>query len=353
MLVTIISFFVVLSILVLVHELGHFAAAKWSGVTVEEFGIGYPPRMFTVAKRGDTLYTVNWIPFGGFTRMAGEDEDATGEHDLPNQPKLKRILIMAAGSIMNLILAVICFSLAFGIGWAPGKGVRVNAVMEDSPAQVAGLQSGDVIIYADDTPVAYNDEFVEYVSPRPDQEIALGIRRGRETLEIPIVPLYSEEALKAQVGIYLTPQVTWGQAIKQGAAQTANVVVLTVSIPYLLIRGVVPLEAARPVGPIGIAQLAGGAVQQSLALDWWFPILQLMGMLSTALAVTNLLPLPALDGGRILFVLVEAIRGKRIAPEKEGTIHMIGFFLLISLLVVITYVDIVNPMPDIDWSALF
>jgi regulator of sigma E protease len=353
MLVTIISFFVVLSILVLVHELGHFAVAKWSGVTVEEFGIGYPPRLLTIAKRGDTVYSINWIPFGGFTRMAGEDQEGAGKHDLSNQPKRTRIAIMAAGSIMNLILAVVCFSLAFGIGWASGKGVRVSDVMQDSPAQVAGLQGGDVILYADDVPVAYNEEFVEYVSPRADQEITLQVRRARETIEVPIVPIYNEEALKAQVGIYLTPQVTWGQAIKQGATQTANVVVITFSIPYLLIRGIVPLEAARPVGPIGIAQLAGGAVQQSLAMDWWFPILQLMGMLSTALAVTNLLPLPALDGGRILFILVEAIRGKRIAPEKEGTIHMIGFFLLISLLVVITYVDIVNPMPNIDWSALF
>ena len=352
MLVTIISFFVVLSILVLVHELGHFAVAKWSGVTVEEFGIGYPPRMLTIAKRGNTIYSLNWIPFGGFTRMAGEDETGD-EHGFSSQSKRKRIAILAAGSIMNLILAVICFSLAFGIGWAPGKGVRIAGVMEGSPAEEAGLQDGDVILFADDARIAYDNEFIDYVSTRADQEIVLQIRRARETLEIPVVPLYSEAAQKAQVGLYLTPQVTWGQAIVRGASQTASMVVLTLSIPYLLIQGIVPLEAARPVGPIGIAQLAGGAVQQSLAMDWWFPILQLMGMLSTALAVTNLLPLPALDGGRILFVLVEAIRGKRISPEKEGTIHMIGFFLLISLLVLITYADIVNPMPAIDWSSLF
>jgi len=352
MLVTIVSFFVVLSILVLVHELGHFAAAKWSGVTVEEFGIGYPPRALTVAKRGDTTYTINWIPFGGFTRMAGEDEEGD-EHGLSSQSKRKRIFILAAGSIMNFLLAILCFTLAFGIEYAPGKGVQIRGVVEDSPAAAAGLQTGDVILSADGVQIEQDQEFIDYVSVRPDQEILLQIERAREEIEVPVVPLYSAEAEKARVGLYLAPQANWGQAFIQGTATTANLTVLTLSIPVLLIQGVVPIEAARPVGPVGIAQLAGGAVQQSLDQGWWFPILQLMGMLSTALAVTNLLPLPALDGGRILFVLVEAVRGKRISPEKEGAVHLIGFFLLISLLVVITYADIVNPMPDVDWSTLF
>lgn len=352
MLLTIASFFVVLSVLVLVHELGHFAAAKWAGVKVEEFGIGYPPRMLTVARRGETIYSINWIPFGGFTRMAGEDEPGD-ERGLSSQSKLKRITIMSAGSIMNLILAFLCFTLAFGLGWAPGKGVRISNVLEGSPGATAGIQSGDVILHADDLNVATSEEFVGYVSTRADQEVLLQIQRGQEMLAIPVVPLYNSEVQKAQIGLYLAPQITWGEAFIQGASQTVGVVVLTMSIPYLLIRGVVPLEAARPVGPVGIAQLAGGAVQQSLAMGWWFPVLQLMGMLSTALAVTNLLPLPALDGGRIFFVLVEAVRRKRIAPEKEGTIHFLGFVLLISLLVLITYADIVNPIPAIDWSTMF
>ena len=352
MLITIMSFFVVLSILVLVHELGHFAVAKWSGVKVEEFGIGYPPRLITVAKRGDTIYSINAIPFGGFTRMAGEDEPGD-EHGLSSQPKLKRIAIMVAGSAMNLILAVLCFSLSFGLGWGTGEGARISGVLEGSPAEAAGMQNGDVILYADEVKIANSADFINYVSSKADREIVLQVQREGDAVHIPVVPIYNSDVQKAQVGLYLTPEVTWGQAFLQGAAQTANVVALTLSIPYLLIQGVVPLEAARPIGPVGIAQLAGGAVEQSLAMGWWFPTLQLMGMLSTALAITNLLPLPGLDGGRILFVLVEAVRGKRISPEKEGAIHFAGFILLISLLVLITYVDIANPIPTIDWNAMF
>jgi len=352
MLTTIVSFFVVLSILVLAHELGHFAVAKWSGVKVEEFGIGYPPRLLTVAKRGETIYSINAIPFGGFVRMAGEDKTGD-ERGLSSQSKKTRIAIMSAGSIMNLILAVLCFSLSFGLNSATGGGIRISGVLEDSPAAAAGIRNGDVILYADDNKIETSEDFISYVSPRAGQEILLQIRRSGETIELPVVPNYNSEVQKGQVGLYLTPRLTWGQAFLQGTFQTVNVIWLTLSVPYLLIRGIVPIEAARPIGPVGIAQLAGGAVQQSLAMGWWFPVLQLMGLLSTALAITNLLPLPALDGGRIFFVLVEAVRGKRIAPEKEGVIHLIGFILLISLLAVITYVDIANPIPTIDWSAVF
>ncbi len=351
MILTLVSFFVVLSIMVFVHELGHFLVAKRAGVRVEEFGFGYPPRLLALGRRGDTLYTINAIPFGGFVRLAGEDNPNVPD-GLASQPKRVRAAILAAGPIMNFVLAVICFILAFGLGWASGDGIRVTGIIENTPAVAAGFRSGDVIIAVDGTPVQTTTQFVDYISVRAGQPVRVTVRRNHDTVDLNVTPEFSEEAGRAQIGLYLGPKLTWGEAILEGFLQTAQVILLTLSVPIMLLRGVIPLEAARPIGPVGIAQLASGAVQQSIAMDWWFPILQLMGVLSAAIGITNLLPLPALDGGRILFVIVEAIRGKRIPPEQEGRIHFIGFMLLIFLLAIITYVDIMNPLPSVDWSNM-
>lgn len=352
MLLTIVSFFLVLSILVVVHELGHFLAAKRAGVRVDEFGFGYPPRLFTVAQRGETIYTINAIPFGGFVRMAGED-DPDVERGFAQQPKLKRFGILFAGPAMNFLLAVLCFILAYGLGWAGGEGVRITGVMEDSPAVAAGFQTGDVVLAVDGQNMETTDQFVEYIGDHAGVPVQVTILREREELTLTVTPALSEETGRGQIGLYLGPTLTWGEAIIQGVLQTVNVIVLTLAVPVLLIQGAIPLEAARPVGPVGIAQLASGAVQTSVTMGWWFPILWLMGLLSAALGITNLLPLPALDGGHIFFVIVEAIRGKRIPPEREGAIHLIGFLLLLSLMVVITYIDIVNPLPTIEWGGIF
>jgi regulator of sigma E protease len=130
-------------------------------------------------------------------------------------------------------------------------------------------------------------------------------------------------------------------------------IVLILTIPVQIIRGLLPADLARPVGPVGVGRLVGDAVQYSLASGWWFPVMQIMGTLSVALAVTNLLPLPALDGGRILFVILEGIRGRRVDPAKEGMVHLIGMLLLVALMLVITWQDLVSPLPSMDWSSLF
>jgi regulator of sigma E protease len=145
----------------------------------------------------------------------------------------------------------------------------------------------------------------------------------------------------------------FGEATLQGLKQTIGVVTLTFYIPVLVIRGLLSIEMIRPIGPVGIAQLAGQAVQQSVEIGWWFPILNVMALLSIGLAVANLLPLPGTDGGRILFVIVEAIRGKRIDPEKEGAVHLIGLALLVTLMIFITYQDITAPVQTLDWTSMF
>jgi len=188
----------------------------------------------------------------------------------------------------------------------------------------------------------------------------LVVKRGGKILEIRVTPRLDPEGI-SRIGVVIMPAVTkiglrtypFGEAILQGLKQTVGVITFTFYIPVLVIRGLLSIEMARPIGPVGIAQLASQAVQQSVETGWWFPVLNLMALLSTGLAVANLLPLPGLDGGRIFFVIVEAIRGKRVDPEKEGAIHLIGLAILVTLLIFITYQDITTPVYTIDWTSMF
>jgi regulator of sigma E protease len=363
---TAISFVVVLSLLVFVHELGHFVAAKRAGVKVEEFGFGYPlPNgllTITLFKRGETVYTLNPIPFGGFVRMAGE-EDPNAERGLASKSKLARVSVLSAGSVMNVLLGIVFFALCFMLGWPEPiefDNAIIQSVVSGSPAEQAGLQIGDIIIRADDEYIDSPDELVAYTRTKLNQEMLLTVKRGREMLKVRVTPRLDSEGV-SRIGVAIVPAVTkigprtypFGEAILQGLKQTGSVIVFTFYIPVLVIRGLLSIEMARPIGPYGIAQLASQAVQQSVETGWWFPILNLMALLSTGLAVANLLPLPGLDGGRIFFVIVEAIRGKRLDPEKEGAVHLIGIAFLVTLLIFITYQDITTPVYTVDWASMF
>jgi regulator of sigma E protease len=363
---TAISFVVVLSLLVFVHELGHFVVAKRTGVKVEEFGIGYPlPNgwlTITLFERGETVYTLNPIPFGGFTRMAGE-EDPDIERSLASKGKLVRIGVLSAGSVMNILLGIVFFALCFMLGWPEPvafDNAIITSVISGSPAEQAGLQIGDIVIRADDKYINNPDELVAYTREKLDQQMLLVVKREGKIIEVSVIPRLDSEGI-SRIGVAISPAPTryglktypFGGAILQGLKQTIGVVAFTFYIPVLVIRGLLSVEMARPIGPVGIAQLAGQAVQQSVETGWWFPILNLMALLSTGLAVANLLPLPGLDGGRIFFVIVEAIRGKRIDPEKEGAFHLIGLALLVTLLIFITYQDITTPVYTMDWTSLF
>jgi regulator of sigma E protease len=148
-------------------------------------------------------------------------------------------------------------------------------------------------------------------------------------------------------------QYPWYEALWLGLKQVGAYIGLIITLPAQVLKGLVPADLARPVGPVGVGRLVGDAVKYSLDTGWWFPVMQMMGTLSVALAVTNLLPLPGLDGGRILFVLVEGIRGRRVDPAKEGLVHLIGMLLLVALMLFITWQDVVNPIPSLDWSSFF
>jgi regulator of sigma E protease len=363
---TAISFVVVLSVLVFAHELGHFVVAKRAGVKVEEFGFGYPlPNgLFTITlfKRGETTYTLNPIPFGGFTRMAGE-EDPDVERSLASKSKLVRVGVLSAGSVMNVLLGIVFFSLCFMVGWPKAvefDNAIITTVISGSPAEKAGLKLGDIIIRADDKYINNPDELVAYTRTRLDQEMLLVVKREGKIIQVRVTPRLDSEGV-SRIGVAIDAVATkiglqtypFGEAILQGLKRTTDVIAFTFYIPVLVIRGLLSIEMVRPIGPVAIAQLAGQAVQQSVETSWWFPILNLMALLSTGLAVANLLPLPGLDGGHVLFVIVEAIRGKRIDPEKEGAVHLIGLALLMTLMIFITYQDITAPVYTVDWTSMF
>ena len=426
MVVTIVSLILGLSILVFVHELGHYLAAKWTGVVVEEFGFGYPPRLFAfwhtkgrivvdgtdmVIPRGFSLpkelglgsmvmfesspdskerqilsaieevdpadpaaamagrvdfidrgtsFTVNAIPFGGFARMLGE-EDPSAPGSLASKGKLARIFVLAAGGIMNVLVAVLFFALAMMVG-APAvadpENAVVNSVAPGSPAEEVDLRAGDLILRADDTEVLTITDLQEYTQAHLGQTIVLTVQREGDMLEIAVVPRVDVPPGEGPIGVGLSPRTTieqlpWYEAIWSGVKQTVTLVGLIFTVPVQIVKGLIPADLARPVGPVGVGQLVGDAVQYSLDTGWWFPAVQIMGTLSVAVAVTNLLPLPGLDGGRILFVIVEGIRGRRVDPAKEGLVHLIGLALLVALMLFITWQDLVNPVPGVDWSSFF
>lgn len=370
---TLILSMLALSLLVFVHELGHFIAAKCSGIVVEEFGFGFPvpakdpdpakrPLTLLLGKRNGTAYTLNLIPFGGFTRMLGE-EDPSQPGSFASKGKLVRAAVLMAGPLMNVILAIVLLSLCFALGWPEAtefKNVAIVEVVEKSPAESAGLKGGDIVLRADDQHIESPQNLIDYTHSKLGQEILLVVRRGEDTLEFHVTPRRSPPEGEGPIGVVIRAVPTkmslraypWGEAIVRGFRQTVSTIASTFLIPAMALRGLIPTESVRPVGPVGIIQLAKGAASQVIARGWWFPILNLTATFSVALAISNILPLPAMDGGRLLFVIIEALRGKRVEPKKEGLIHLIGLALLVVLMLIITYHDITSPAPSLDWGSL-
>jgi regulator of sigma E protease len=369
--------------MVFAHEFGHFIVAKKAGVRVREFGFGFPfaadkpptERRLTwkiAEDRAGTAYTINLIPFGGFVNLGENDPDDPGS--LASFPKRVRLATLLAGPGMNLLLALVVFIVAALVGYPEFLfGVGIVDVQAGSPAEEAGLQVQDIVLRVGDLSFErftadgqkagdLVGRMVDYVKPRAGQATIVLVQRGlgedAEVLEITVVPRANESG-EGKMGVGIQPIPVrlnrvippFLDAIQYGLREISYTVQMTVMIPIKVLQGLVPAGAARTVGPMGIARMTGDAVQQSLSVDWAYPILHLIGVLNVAIAITNLLPIPAFDGGRILFILVEAIRGKPISPEKEGLVHGIGLVILLVLMVVITVQDIVVPLPQsFNWS---
>jgi len=343
MLITILASIGVLSLLIITHELGHFVTAKVSGVKVEEFGLGYPPRLLSV-RRGETRYSLNAIPLGGFVKMAGE-EDPQVERSLASKGIGTRLLVLSAGSIMNALLPLLLFSIVFMLPHpVVTEQVVVVEVAENSPAAKAGIKAGDSIISINDKSVNNISDLSRYIQLNLGSEITVLVEHSDLSQEeVRLIPRWQPPEGEGAIGVGIesvervieSKSEPFWKAIPMGVRHTIETLGLFKNAILSLFIGTASVELG---GPVAIIQMTGEVAKSGIS-----PLLEWTAFISLNLALLNILPLPALDGGRIVFVLLEWVRrGKRISPKKEGLVHLIGFIMLIGLILAITYQDIMR-----------
>jgi regulator of sigma E protease len=356
---TILFVILILVFLIVVHELGHFIAAKLSKVKVEEFGIGYPPRAFTFGRIGGTEYTLNWIPFGGFVRLFGDEgEGQRGRGSLIDAPKWKQAIILIAGVTMNLVAAWALYVGAIYLGVPhvvetvpDGTKARllVSEVLTGSPAQIGGLAPGDEIISMEDQYSVAVKELtpsgvVDYVRKHPGKPISVTYSdRGeiQKSIMIPANAVIPSEAAQPALGVGLVlvanQSETFGEAFVDAFPATWNALRSVAHDLWTLARGIVggAPDLSGVVGPVGIVSFVGDAAQNGIGA-----VFSLAAIVSINLAIINLLPIPALDGGRLFVLIIEAII-RRPAPRLSiNVINAVGISLIVLLMVVVTYHDI-------------
>ncbi|MFC1625922.1 RIP metalloprotease [Patescibacteria group bacterium] len=344
MIVSVFTFIIVLSVLILVHELGHFLAARRAGIWVEEFGIGIPPRIWG-KKIGETLYSINALPFGGFVKLHGENsgEDVTDpKRSFLGKSKKVRALVIVAGIVMNFLLAIVTFGIVYSFTGIPRQTdtIKVMDVVDSSPAQMAGITVGDILKSVNGKEVKTNSEFINLIDEQRGKKVTLGLNDRKVTLAPREDPPEGEGPLGVVIStteiyyppIYLRPfygisygfkdAVYWGTTIASGLLQVA----------HQLSGGVIPKGIA---GPVGIY-----AVTSEVAKFGTLSLINFVGILSVNLAILNIIPFPALDGGRLLFIGIEAVIKRRINSKIESIVNTAGFIFLIGLLLILTFNDI-------------
>ena len=319
--------FLGLSALILVHELGHFAAAKFFGMRVDEFGIGFPPRLLSFS-RGETRYSLNSLPLGGFVRLHGELDDA-GDRSFTRYRFFPRAVVLLAGVFMNFAAGWLVFSAVFWIGFP--AAVFVTDVMPGSPAEAAGIERGDMIAGFGD-PAAFS----AFVASASGSAVPFSVVRSGEA--IPVAPALRADPPPGEGSLGLV--LSGGAAAPLGfLAAIARGFLAALSLSWAVISGLGSLFAQPEsvVGPVGIFSIAIGTGHLGFV-----PVLELLGVISLNLAVLNLLPIPALDGGRLLFMAFEAVRRKKFAPHAEVRAHAAGFALLMALVIFVTFKDVIR-----------
>jgi regulator of sigma E protease len=349
---TILSFVVVMGIIVFVHELGHFISAKRSGIVVEEFGFGFPPRVLKLGERDGTIYSLNAIPLGGFVRMRGED-DPTLAGSFAAAPRKARILTLLAGVLMNFALAIILFSARTAITGVPDTsrpGAVVDFVSSGSPAEQAGLLNGDRFVSADGNSIESTLALQQYTAQHLGKAITYEIIRegdgSGKQLQLTMTPRVSPPAGQGALGIRIGDAVRPANILESvwgGVRTTGEVIWLTFALPAMLLSQGQSLGEMGIMGPVGIAATTGDVVESALRANTLVPIIWFIGLLSVAIGITNLLPIPGLDGGRLVFVIVEALRrGKRVEPAQEGIIHLLGIGMLLFIVGLITIREVAS-----------
>lgn len=343
----------VISLLIFFHEMGHFISARAVGVEIEEFGFGYPPKLAKIGEWKGTEFTLNWIPFGGFVRPKGE-ADETVEGGMAAAPAWKRLIILLSGPTMNFIIGTILLVMIYSaVGIPASDQAMISQVVPGSPAMMVGLEPGDIILSVDGDVIENIDTLIEVINQNAGTETTLTIEREGQTSSVQIVPRIDPPEGEGAMGIGLTNPLKptpFFQSVGYAFKATGYIIKETLLLPGRLIQGTVDPSLARPVGYKGIYDIYSQAVSMDQESDLPtaepLPIftLSIIANISIALGITNLLPIPALDGGRILFLLPELLFKKRIPQKWENVVNSVFFMLLIGLMIYITILDFTNPV---------
>lgn len=353
-----IPFLVLLSVLVLIHEFGHFITAKWFGIKVEEFGFGFPPRLFG-KKIGETIYSINWLPIGGFVKLYGEDEAGSGSVRTTNnqepitkdlnrafftRPPWQKAVIVLAGVIMNFALAVVFISYLFsGPGVELPKGyAEVAATLPNTPASKLDLKKGDRIVSFNNKEVKTIRDLRTLIGENKEKQGELIITRAGEKITYKVTPQKLTEKGKPfyAIGVELSDSVLkkypWYSAPFFGTIEAFKFSWMILAGLGDMIVSIISGHGAPGVaGPVAVAQATGEVVKLGLVPTLWFA-----AVLSLNLAVVNVLPIPALDGGRLFFILIELVTRKKVSPKYEAMAHAVGLAVLLSLILLITFFDV-------------
>ncbi len=339
-------FIAVLGTLLLGHELGHFIAARLRGVKIEEFGIGFPPRILTLFEAGGTKYTLNWIPLGGFVRPAGEDDPEVAG-GLAASSKTTRALVLAAGPAANVILAFFAFLFAFRFAAPNLEQVIIAEVEAATPAEQAGLIEDDLILEVSGVKAESFQVIQEQIEKNLGQELEFTLERNGEVIQVILVPRTEWPEDQGPVGVTLghpLATLSWGESARISLDSMQAQVIGLIHLPGRLLAGEASQEEARISGLKGIHDMLAWASAVDSSSDRPFITLNIVGVISLGLALANLLPIPALDGGRLMFVFFEAVFRRRISPQFEGLAHALGFAFLLILMVYFNLQDFLNPI---------
>jgi len=377
----ILIFLVILLILVVSHEFGHFIVAKLNKIRVDEFSFGFPPKLFG-KKIGETTYNFNLLPLGGYVKIFGEnldeadllevgfmDKEKTPERveseqrSMANKPKYIQAFVLLAGVAMNFLVAWILFSVGFisglptSVGAVPkgaiveNQAITITSVSPNSPAEKGGIKTGDKILSldtkTDSTKLLSSnlntDNIQNFVKSHGEEEVTVSLVRGKEPMQVTVIPELNKTSNNAVIGISMdmigTLKLPIHRAVWEGLKLSGNVFVDTLKGFYNLIHGAIlgKADMSTLTGPVGIVGVVGDAAKFGFIY-----LLSFTALISINLAVINLIPFPALDGGRLLFLLIEKIKGSRIKPKIANTVNVVGFGLLMLLMAIITYHDIVK-----------
>lgn len=348
MIINLLQFIGVLAALIILHELGHFIAAQLFGVKVEEFGIGFPPRITKLFEFKGTEYSLNWIPLGGFVKPLGESQPDI-EGGLAAAKPLVRIGVYLAGPLMNLLAAVAIYGIIISqLGIPDMSIIEVQEVIPKSPAHQAGLLPGDLLLSINDKDVESYDELRDEIYANLGEEILIEYQRHEKINQIVLIPRVNPPENEGAIGIVMTSPVkdiNWFQALPLSISATVQHSIAVLRLPAAYIQGSAE-EVGRPVGYKGMYDIYAGAKDQQLLPGTSSTINVLLFMISitVSLGVLNLLPIPALDGGRILFVLPELIIGRRVSQQVQNMVNAVGFISVVLLLIYFNILDFTSPI---------